>query len=185
MNICKICNIEKPLSEFTLIKRQFYPNGKIHLNYRLSCKSCCNKLDYQRRKNKPEYKKSIKESLIRYKKTEKYKIVQDRYRNKPERKIIETLRSRFKTSLLAQGESKRSSIFKLLGCTKEYFKKYFESIFIENMSWNNFGKWQIDHILPCSAFDLKNSEEQEICFHYTNLRPLWKQENLKKNNKIL
>jgi hypothetical protein len=55
------------------------------------------------------------------------------------------------------------------------------------MNWQNhkrFG-WHIDHIKPCSSFDLSKEEEQLACFHYTNLQPLWWHENLKKSNKII
>jgi len=45
--------------------------------------------------------------------------------------------------------------------------------------------WNIDHIIPIDAFELCNSEEQEICCHYTNLRPLLRDENRRKSNKIL
>jgi hypothetical protein len=45
--------------------------------------------------------------------------------------------------------------------------------------------WHVDHIIPCSSFDLTDSEQQKKCFHYTNLQPLWAIDNLKKSNKIL
>jgi hypothetical protein len=55
------------------------------------------------------------------------------------------------------------------------------------MSWENHGTygWHIDHIIPCDAFDFTKIEEQKKCFHYTNLQPLWREDNLKKSNKIL
>jgi hypothetical protein len=34
-------------------------------------------------------------------------------------------------------------------------------------------------------FNLENSEEQELCFNFGNLQPLWAFDNLSKNNKIL
>jgi len=44
--------------------------------------------------------------------------------------------------------------------------------------------WHIDHIVPCTVFDLKNLNEQKKCFHYTNLQPLWAIDNIKKGNRI-
>ena len=55
------------------------------------------------------------------------------------------------------------------------------------MTWENHGrgkgKWHIDHIKPCDAFDMNNVNEQKICFHYTNLQPLWQEDNVAKKNK--
>ena len=48
------------------------------------------------------------------------------------------------------------------------------------MSWDNYGDWHIDHIIPCAAFDLTDIEQQKKCFNYKNLQPLWAEENLKK-----
>lgn len=55
------------------------------------------------------------------------------------------------------------------------------------MTWDNwnFKGWHIDHIIPCSSFNLNNLEEQKKCFHYTNLQPLWWWENLSKSNKVI
>jgi len=71
---------------------------------------------------------------------------------------------------------------KLLGCSITFFKKYIENQFKPNMSWDNYSKygWHIDHIKPCNTFDLSIYEQQQKCFHYTNLRPLWAKENWKR-----
>jgi hypothetical protein len=52
------------------------------------------------------------------------------------------------------------------------------------MSWENHGEWHIDHIRPCAAFDLTLAAEQKVCFHYSNLQPLWAEENMKKSAKL-
>ena len=59
-------------------------------------------------------------------------------------------------------------------------RKHIEKQFKEGMTWKNQGKWHIDHIKPCCKFNLLDKEEQKKCFHYTNLQPLWSQENLSK-----
>ena len=64
---------------------------------------------------------------------------------------------------------------------KEYLEKQFE----KGMSWKNYGEWHIDHIKPCASFSLINEEEQKECFHYTNLRPLWAEENLSRPKKYV
>lgn len=51
------------------------------------------------------------------------------------------------------------------------------------MSWENYGEWHIDHIKPCSSFDLSDPKQQKECFNYTNLQPLWAIDNLKKSYK--
>ena len=73
----------------------------------------------------------------------------------------------------------------LLGCSVSYCRKYLEKQFKNGMSWDNYGEWHIDHIMPASSFDLNSSFEQKKCFHYTNLQPLWALENMQKGNKIL
>jgi hypothetical protein len=76
----------------------------------------------------------------------------------------------------------------LLGCNPNFFMKYLSNMFTEGMSWNNYGngkgKWNIDHIRPVSRFDLSNINEQKKAFNFTNCRPLWAIENIKKGNKI-
>lgn len=71
-----------------------------------------------------------------------------------------------------------------IGCSINDLKIYLESKFKKGMSWDNYGLfgWHIDHIRPCTSFDLSIKEEQHKCFHYTNLQPLWAKENIKKSN---
>jgi hypothetical protein len=86
-----------------------------------------------------------------------------------------------------KGELKTKKAAELVGCSMEKLRKHIESQFKEGMLWNNHGfyGWHIDHIIPCASFDLADIEQQKKCFHYTNLQPLWAEENLKKGAKII
>ena len=110
----------------------------------------------------------------------------NKYKNDLNFRLENKLRTRMYIILKLYNGKKHSKFITILGCDIEYFKIWLESQFDNNMTWNNYGSyWHIDHILPCSAFELQNSEEQEICFHYTNLRPLEGKENIRKGNKII
>ena len=67
----------------------------------------------------------------------------------------------------------------------EFLWNHLEKQFQSGMTRENHGKWHIDHIIPCTAFDLTDPEQQKKCFHYTNLQPLWAIDNMKKSNKII
>ena len=96
-------------------------------------------------------------------------------------RIKENLRGRLYKAI--KNNSKAKSTLKLLGCTIDELKAHITSLFLKGMTWDNYGKWHIDHIKPCSLFDFSKGEEQLKCFHYTNLQPLWAIDNLIKNNK--
>lgn len=82
-----------------------------------------------------------------------------------------------------KNNSKSKSTMKLLGCTIEQLKQHLEEQFTEGMSWDNYGKWHVDHIKPCILFNLSEPEEQSKCFHWSNLQPLWAVDNLEKSDK--
>jgi hypothetical protein len=71
------------------------------------------------------------------------------------------------------------STFKWIGCSPEELKAHLESLFTEGMTWENYGKdgWHVDHIRPICSF---TAEEWEQVNHYTNLQPLWAEDNLAK-----
>ncbi len=83
---------------------------------------------------------------------------------------------------------KSKRLEELLGCNIKQLKNYIESLFTEGMSWENYGEWHIDHIVPIDFFrknyDFKDIEIQKECFHYLNLQPLWAIDNIKKGNKL-
>jgi len=97
------------------------------------------------------------------------------------------LSARVRTAIKGQYGKKAYRTVELLGCTIEHSRTHLESLFQDGMTWENHGThgWHIDHIKPCAAFDLTDPEQQKQCFHYTNLQPLWAEDNLKKSDKFV
>jgi hypothetical protein len=93
------------------------------------------------------------------------------------------MRRRIRGILNSKNLKKKLPCESIVGCTYEYLKTYLESKFQEGMSWENQGLWHIDHIIPLSSG--KNEEDIYKLCHFTNLQPLWAQDNLKKSNKII
>jgi len=81
------------------------------------------------------------------------------------------------------GYSKNSSSFDMIGCSIDELTHHLESKFTKGMSWDNYGEWHVDHIVPLASANTE-SEVIALC-HYTNLQPLWANENLSKGAKIL
>ncbi len=71
----------------------------------------------------------------------------------------------------------------ILGCSFDLFKSHIESQFKEGMSWYNHGQWHIDHKVPLNVSI--TSDEVLKLNHYTNLQPLWADENLIKGGNML
>lgn len=97
-------------------------------------------------------------------------------------KIASRLRCRISSALK---KNKITKTNELIGCGYDFFMGYLEAKFIEGMSWSNYGAWEIDHIKPMASFDLTDIKQQKLCCHYTNLQPLWKEDNRIKSNKII
>jgi len=147
-------------------------------------------LDKVRAINKKSYEKNkLKriDSVVRWRKNNPNKVKE--YESKPNRLIANRIRKRIFQVL--KGKSKSALTMELLGCTLEFLRFYLESKFEPSMGWENYGNpngdhsncWHIDHIRPCASFDLSDPEQQKICFHYTNLQPLWAKDNLSKGCK--
>lgn len=77
---------------------------------------------------------------------------------------------------------KKETTISLIGCSISELLKHLRSFYQPGMTDENYGEWEIDHIKPCSLFNLKDPEERKKCFHFTNLQPLWAADNRKKSN---
>lgn len=196
--ICTKCGVEKSLDEFLVDKK--HKNGKTSV-----CKLCFKKY---RQENKyyitnyaKKYRKENREKINNYAKKyrEKYKkqinIKKNKYHIKRRKIDIRytvkcNLRNRIWHAL--KTNTKSLSTMMLIGCEIDYLLFHLQSQFTKGMSWDNYGRgwddkglqeWHIDHIKPCASFNLTKPEDQQKCFNYTNLQPLWAKDNLSKHDK--
>lgn len=134
-----------------------------------------NRAAYRRKKNNPAF---LERKRVRDRAAYSVRMTKSNFR------MRRVLRSRLQMAL--EGKIKAARTLVLLGCSIEFLCENLEKQFQPGMTWENYGPvWHVDHILPCSAFHLQHSEEQEICFNWSNLQPLFAKDNILKGDKIL
>ena len=131
----------------------------------------------------------VKDSANKYARNNKKKIqkyYKERYHTDAEFNMSMKIRARIRKSLRLIGRGRKDRTINILGCDFKYFKKYLESKFTDGMSMDMVlsGKIHLDHIRPCASFDLLDPEEIKICFHYSNIQPLWAEDNMNKKDKL-
>jgi hypothetical protein len=168
---CLICNLEKSLKDYRI-------NRKSNDNFSNICLDCLPKNSWTKEKQRISEKKYRDNNPDKMK--EKYKI-QSKNIN---RRVRDSLNHRISDALFSKNIRKSNKTFYYLGCDIHFLKKWLSYLFEENMSFDNYGEWHLDHVKPCSSYDLSNENEILECFNWKNIQPLWKSDNLKKNSKI-
>ena len=182
---CKICTKEYKALHYRANKKQILDRGTIYYNKN---KHRFVERDKKYRENNKikikEYKKQYYEKnkkQIAENTREKARIyINKRRKTDPMFKLKCNLRTRTWKAFKDNGYSKFSETEHLLGVSFNVAKKHLENQFTKGMSWENQGKWHIDHIIPLAS---ANTEEEliNLC-HYTNLQPLWAEVNLSKGS---
>ncbi len=157
---CTKCNQLKASSHF--MKRKRSKDG-LHSN----CLECVAKIPSRSKSYQRNYRSENKDRMNSLSRESKKK----RYALDPKYRIQNALAARVRSAVTKGYKS--ASTMELVGCTIEFLKGYLEAQFETNMSWDNYGEWHIDHIIPCASFNLTEVGEQKKCFNYINLQPLW------------
>ncbi len=153
-------------------------------------------------KNKEKIKKCIKN--YRLKNKEYFEIYSKEYYKNNKRyykeynknwwkSFIPTLKYRLNSALSSnirhsiKQHKNRKHWEDLVNWSLSELKKHLESQFQLGMTWENYGKWHIDHIIPISLWKFKKSTDREFkqCWALCNLQPLWAKDNLSKGNKCV
>jgi len=177
---CKICCKEYRLNNKKELK--IYDKKYREKNKKIKQKYQKNWLKNHKKQQQTYQKKHRNIPKIKIQRKKYYQKYIKQYLSKIENKIVHTIRIRINNALKRM--SKNTSTIKLLDCSIQELKKHLQNQFKKGMTWKNYGLygWHIDHIKPCASFDLSNFKEQRECFHYTNLQPLWAEENLIKGS---
>lgn len=74
----------------------------------------------------------------------------------------------------------------LVDFTIDQLKVHLEKLFLDGMTWQNYGKWHIDHKVPIAVFNFSKPEHIDFkrCWSLKNLQPLWAHDNISKRAKI-
>ena len=137
------------------------------------------------KKQRQEYRERTQEHIK--KKREEYKSIRNaknktRRQNDINYRIEQNCRARIHRLLSNQ---RRKSYDDLIGCSTQRLRNWLEYQFADGMSWKNYKKWHIDHIIPLDLFDLTNENERDIAFNWKNLQPKWGSDNIAKLNRFI
>lgn len=128
-----------------------------------------------------EWRNNNPDKIVKYRKkySDSQSSKKDRrkwYKNIKERKpYIFAWRTILTNTLKRLGREKESSTVKLLGYSALQLKEHIEYLFLDGMSWDNYGEWHIDHIKMVSSYD--PNTPMHIVNSLENLRPLWAKDN--------
>ena len=182
--ICKRCDNDKDLEDFH--KKKSSKTG-----YQIYCKTCSKNMV------KKHYESNIDKVIERkriYRSTEDYKVNSKIYergyyekrkelrKNNINLRISMSIRDILRRCLKYIGKNKEQKTYELLGYNNLKLKQRLECQFKDGMSWDNYGKWHIDHKKPISKFN--KGTDLKIINSLSNLQPLWAKDNLSKGNKF-
>jgi len=182
MNNCTICNKEYPPkvhnSKFCSDSCRVVAKNNTTANW------AKNNTTHLNNYNKNRYLLYKKEKIAKDKVYRAKKMKED-----PEYKLRQNLRKRLSTAL--RKNTKVGSAVRDLGCSIKEFRAYIESLWLPDMTWDNYGRkegvrcWELDHKIPLSFFNILDRDGLLKACHYTNLQPLWAEDNWRKHDKIL
>lgn len=100
----------------------------------------------------------------------------------PVLRLRQNTRVRIYEALQAALLDKTMPSCEMVGCSWEHYKTHLEMMLHDGMTWDNYGEWHVDHIIPLAS--AKTNERLKELFHYSNTQPLWAMDNWRKSAKM-
>ena len=141
----------------------------------------------QNKEHRKEYLKEYREKNIEKIREVKRTYEKTRKHNDPLYKLISNFRTAVYQVLKENNVDKNRHYFEILKYTPDELIIHLEEKFTDEMSWDNYGIWHVDHIRPISSFNIQEIGDESFmeCWSLNNLQPLWGDENIRKSNKMV
>jgi len=138
------------------------------------------------KKNLKEYQKKWREENRDKLRKTKRDYEKNRKDSDPLYKLIANFRTAIWTVLKESNVDKYGHYFDVLQYSPEELINHLEKQFKDDMTWDNYGIWHVDHKSPITSFDIQEMGDEEFmkCWSLDNLQPMWGEENIRKSNKI-
>jgi len=195
-SVCSKCHIEKPIDSFyrSAAKKGHTAECKICSHNRHNAYRALHKKDINEWQRIYSKNHRDPESTRRWmnKNKDKFKSYQARWRkdniekvrlsytkqNHRRRKLSWFRMSRSISEgirIALRGRKRNRPWEHIVGYTTSDIKEHLERLFTPGMSWDNYGEWHIDHVIPISKFKIVSTEREDFkrCWALTNLQPLW------------
>ena len=115
----------------------------------------------------PEYYREVSKKFRKENPKYNQNYIKSKLKTDVNFRLAYNMRHRIIHAIKRSNTTKNTKTTRLLGCSVLELKIYVESLFLPTMTWENYGKlWHIDHIIPCSSFDLTLEENQTIDIKY-------------------
>lgn len=169
---CCRCKVEKPKSEFTADKTR-------RDGLKPRCRSC-RSIEFSENVARSGRNKKSDQWKSRF--PERERQIARKHRAKPHNRIHHAISARI--YLMFGGKRGRRTL-DFLDYSIDELMSHLERQFLKGMSWENYGEWHVDHILPLCSFTIQSIEDPDIkrAWGLANLRPLWGKDNARKNGK--
>jgi len=186
---CSTCKNEKELKLFGKLKAS--PDGLAP-----RCKPCISqyykknssKLKEYSQKYREDNREEVLEKKAQYTKANRSKInkyqieLRAKTKDDPLVKLARAARGAVRRAL---GPNKDKASLEYLGCSTVRLKEHLQSQFKDGMSWDNYGEWHVDHIIPICVMrnNIDDTDHVDEILNFKNLQPLWGSDNISKGGR--